>query len=141
MAARAASLTSSGAGKSGNPCARLTASYCKAKRVISQMTDSVKYSAFSESTDRAVLAILSAVGLASAELVIIGFREVKGFMDEHQPAKRVKRVNRTRGSRERVSRTTAWCSKLGPEWRGRGDKFAGKAQHCGPRSGHIRGSA
>ena len=39
------------------------------------MTDSVKYSAFSESTDRAVLAILSAVGLASAELVIIGLRE------------------------------------------------------------------
>src|SRR5260370_12199157 len=75
MAARADSLTSSGAGKSGNPCARLTASYCKAKRVISRMTDSVKYSAFSESIDRAVLAILSAVGLASAELVIIGLRE------------------------------------------------------------------
>src|SRR2546428_7713525 len=78
MAARAASLTASGAGKSGNPCARLTASYCKAKRVISRMTDSVKYSAFSESTDRAVLAILSAVGLASAG-VIISFREREGI--------------------------------------------------------------
>src|SRR5205807_4030313 len=78
MAARAASLTSAGAGKSGNPCARLTASYCRAKRVISRMTDSVKYSAFSESINRAVLAILSAVGLASAGLVIIDFRKGEG---------------------------------------------------------------
>src|SRR5690242_14195953 len=75
MAARAASLTSAGAGKSGNPCARLTASYCKAKRVISRITDSVKYSAFSESIKRAVLAILSGVGLASAGLVIRNFRK------------------------------------------------------------------
>src|SRR5438309_11276028 len=74
MAARAASLTSAGAGKSGNPCARLTASYCRARRVISRMTDSVKYSAFSESIWRAVLAILSGVGLASAGLVIMSFR-------------------------------------------------------------------
>jgi hypothetical protein len=41
MARRAASLTSSGAGKSGNPCDRLTAPYFMASRVISRMTDSV----------------------------------------------------------------------------------------------------
>src|SRR5580704_12578359 len=87
MAARAASLTSAGAGKSGNPWARLTASYCKARRVISRMTDSVKYSAFSESIKRAVLAILSGVGLASAGRVIWIFRGVRESMDEHLTAR------------------------------------------------------
>src|SRR5579863_2037020 len=49
MALLAASFTSSAAGKSGNPCAMLTASYCIARRVISRITDSVKRSALSES--------------------------------------------------------------------------------------------
>src|SRR5215213_9514786 len=48
MAAAAARLRSSGAGKSGNPCERLTAPYLRASRVISRMTDSVKRLAFSE---------------------------------------------------------------------------------------------
>ena len=97
MAARAASLTSAGAGKSGKPCAKLTALCCRARRVISRITDSVKYSAFSESIRRAVAAILSAVGLASAERVIMVLGKAKGFTDEHHRAKRVKR-----------SRTPCW---------------------------------
>src|SRR5437762_4219108 len=42
IASCAARLISAGAGKSGNPCARLTASYIIAFRVISRITDSVK---------------------------------------------------------------------------------------------------
>ncbi len=42
IAAHAASLRSSGAGKSGKPWARFTASCSRATRVISRMTDSVK---------------------------------------------------------------------------------------------------
>src|SRR5438093_8080820 len=42
FASCADSLISRGAGKSGNPCARLTAPYCIAWRVISRITDSVK---------------------------------------------------------------------------------------------------
>src|SRR5437870_10702909 len=42
IASCADSLISRGAGKSGNPCARLTAPYCIAWRVISRITDSVK---------------------------------------------------------------------------------------------------
>src|SRR5579885_3644046 len=38
MASAAARLRISGAGKSGNPCARLTAPCCTARRVISRMT-------------------------------------------------------------------------------------------------------
>src|SRR5579864_2208765 len=49
MAWRAASFTSGEAGKSGNPCAMLTASYCMARRVISRITDSVNCSALVES--------------------------------------------------------------------------------------------
>src|SRR5690349_19395728 len=41
IAAHAASFIGSGIGKSGNPCARLTASCWLAMRVISRMTDSV----------------------------------------------------------------------------------------------------
>src|SRR4029077_734652 len=41
MAARAASLILAGAAKSGNPCARFTAPYNIACRVISRITDSV----------------------------------------------------------------------------------------------------
>src|SRR5215468_802409 len=41
-ASPAAFLISSGAGKSGNPCARFTAPYVMACRVISRITDSVK---------------------------------------------------------------------------------------------------
>src|ERR1035441_5219542 len=48
MASCAARLISAGAEKSGNPCARLTAPYCMACRVISRMTDSVKCSTLSE---------------------------------------------------------------------------------------------
>jgi hypothetical protein len=42
MARLAASFSSAGAGKSGNPWARLTAPLRSARRVISRMTDSVK---------------------------------------------------------------------------------------------------
>src|SRR5579872_3169629 len=42
MARLAASFISVGAGKSGKPCARLTAPLRSARRVISRMTDSVK---------------------------------------------------------------------------------------------------
>src|SRR2546430_365572 len=48
MALRAASLISSGAAKSGNPCDRLTAPYFIASRVISRMTDSVNWLALRE---------------------------------------------------------------------------------------------
>src|SRR5271165_1051917 len=48
MASCAARLISAGAEKSGNPCARLTAPYCMACRVISRITDSVKCSTLSE---------------------------------------------------------------------------------------------
>ena len=41
IAARAASLTSSGAGKSGKPCDRLIAPWATESRVISRITDSV----------------------------------------------------------------------------------------------------
>src|SRR5438034_1856301 len=46
MAAHAASLTAAGAGKSGNPCDRLTPPYMWLSRVISRMTDSVNCVAF-----------------------------------------------------------------------------------------------
>src|SRR5579864_2448369 len=42
IARLAASLITAGAGKSGNPCARLTAPVLSARRVISRITDSVK---------------------------------------------------------------------------------------------------
>ena len=41
IASRAASFSSSGAGKSGNPCERLIAPCAFARRVISRITDSV----------------------------------------------------------------------------------------------------
>src|SRR5258708_1961231 len=43
MASRAAVLMSSGALKSGNPCARFTALCSMASRLISRITDSVKF--------------------------------------------------------------------------------------------------
>src|SRR5438445_9398090 len=46
MAAQAASLIRSGAGKSGNPCDRFTPPYNSLRRVISRMTDSVNCVAF-----------------------------------------------------------------------------------------------
>src|SRR5438094_3679150 len=46
MAAQAASLIRSGAGKSGNPCDRFTPPYISLRRVISRMTDSVNCVAF-----------------------------------------------------------------------------------------------
>src|ERR1051325_11437092 len=49
-------LMSSGAGKSGKPCERLTAPYFRASRVISRMTDSVKRLAFSETWRCSLLA-------------------------------------------------------------------------------------
>src|SRR5207342_3514004 len=44
----AASFSSGGHGKSGNPWARLTAPCCTASRFISRMTDSVKLAALAE---------------------------------------------------------------------------------------------
>src|ERR1700747_786025 len=118
MAARAASLTSGGAGKSGNPCARLTASYCNARRVISRMTDSVKYSAFSESMNLAVLAILSGVGRVSAGLVMLIFERAKKFTDEPRPAK---------PPPERFGRP--WVKKPWQASKVRAYRFADKARH------------
>src|SRR5215510_8894209 len=46
IAAHAASFTTAGAGKSGNPCERLTPPYIWLRRVISRMTDSVNWVAF-----------------------------------------------------------------------------------------------
>src|SRR5262245_12319676 len=46
IAAMAAALTASGAGKSGNPCDRLTPPWRSLSRVISRMTDSVNCVAF-----------------------------------------------------------------------------------------------
>ncbi len=48
IARRAASFTSSGAGKSGKPCERLIAPCRFASRVISRMTDSVKRAALAD---------------------------------------------------------------------------------------------
>src|ERR1700751_451538 len=48
IASCAARLISAGAAKSRNPCERLTASYCSARRVISRITDSVNCSALAE---------------------------------------------------------------------------------------------
>src|SRR5215467_11594618 len=56
MASCAADLISAGAGKSGNPCARLTALCAMASRVISRITDSVKRDAFSLKIPRAACA-------------------------------------------------------------------------------------
>src|SRR5579864_3870638 len=70
MAARAASLTSAGAGKSGKPWARLTALWCMARRVISRMTDSVNWPALTESDLRAACAMVAADELASRGGVI-----------------------------------------------------------------------
>src|SRR5579859_2829817 len=129
MAARAASLTSGGAGKSGNPCARLTASYCNARRVISRMTDSVKYSAFSESINLAVLAILSGVGFASAGLVMLILESGKKFTGEHHRARQTPVLYRN----PRVKKP--WQGSQVLVYR-----FAGKARHCAPRSERIRES-
>ena len=51
MARHAASLISSGASKSGKPWARLMASWRRARRVISRMTDSVNWSDLAETFD------------------------------------------------------------------------------------------
>src|SRR5580704_16302243 len=56
IASCAARLISAGAGKSGKPCERLTALYCKARRVISRITDSVNCDAFAESCALAITA-------------------------------------------------------------------------------------
>ena len=63
MAWRAASLTSADAGKSGNPCARLTASCFWARRVISRMTDSVNRSALADSVRCAAAATRLELGV------------------------------------------------------------------------------
>src|SRR5215204_421875 len=68
MAAAAARLRSSGAGKSGKPCERLTAPCLSASRVISRMTDSVKRPAFCE-TRRRLLTSGVAMGVPSFENV------------------------------------------------------------------------
>src|SRR5688572_27512550 len=47
-ASQAARLMSSGAGKSGKPCDRLTAPWASAWRLMSRMTDSVKLEALAE---------------------------------------------------------------------------------------------
>src|SRR5580700_2079233 len=51
IASCAARLISAGAGKSGKPCERLTALCCRARRVISRMTDSVNWAALDESRE------------------------------------------------------------------------------------------
>src|ERR1043166_3790198 len=51
IACMATRLMSSGAGKSGKPCERLTAPYLIASRVISRMTDSLKREALREMRD------------------------------------------------------------------------------------------
>src|SRR5215470_5600032 len=61
MAWRAASLTDSGAGKSGKPCERFTALCFSARRVISRMTDSVNCSAFAEIMRREICAMEDSV--------------------------------------------------------------------------------
>src|SRR5258707_15803115 len=61
MAWRAASLTESGAGKSGKPCERFTALCFSARRVISRMTDSVNCSAFAEIMRREICAMEDSV--------------------------------------------------------------------------------
>src|ERR1700741_1786822 len=48
IASCAARLISAGAAKSGNPCERFTALYCRARRVISRITDSVNCAALVE---------------------------------------------------------------------------------------------
>src|SRR5271156_4364865 len=50
MASCAARFISAGAGKSGKPCERLTALCCRARRVISRITDSVNWPALKESS-------------------------------------------------------------------------------------------
>src|SRR5580658_1995106 len=49
IASCAALLINAGAGKSGKPCERLTSLCCRAKRVISRITDSVNCADFQES--------------------------------------------------------------------------------------------
>src|SRR5215475_15575509 len=61
MAWRAASLTDSGAGKSGKPCERLTALCFNARRVISRITDSVNCSALAEIMRREICAMEASV--------------------------------------------------------------------------------
>src|SRR6266853_4704291 len=61
MAWRAASLTESGAGKSGKPCERFTALCFNARRVISRMTDSVNCSALAEIMRREICAMEESV--------------------------------------------------------------------------------
>jgi hypothetical protein len=66
IASIAACLMGSGAPKSGNPCARFTAPYFIAWRVISRITDSVNRLAFSDTLDL-------------RETVVIGSRGSDGF--------------------------------------------------------------
>src|SRR5579864_775517 len=56
MASWAARLISAGAAKSGNPCERFTAPYCRARRVISRITDSVNCAALEERRSLAAMA-------------------------------------------------------------------------------------
>src|SRR6266516_1113744 len=60
IAALAASFSSGGHGKSGNPCDRLIASCSSASRVISRMTDSVNDATFE--LTRGILGLLSRAG-------------------------------------------------------------------------------
>src|SRR5882762_3014036 len=85
MALRAASLISSGAAKSGNPWDRLTAPCCKAKRVISRMTDSVNCSAFAESMRREICAIERSGAVISPsqndEIVSVGHSMLRPYKE------------------------------------------------------------
>src|ERR1700676_719987 len=77
IACRAASFTSAGAGKSGNPCERLTALCFSARRVISRMTDSVNCSAFAESMRRAICAMEDSDAVITLKSKVYGRREKK----------------------------------------------------------------
>src|SRR5437899_9603028 len=66
MARQAASLISAGAGKSGIPCARFTAPWSWARRVISRITDSVKLRALFETICLVMGNCLGYVGAAES---------------------------------------------------------------------------
>src|SRR5262249_44212673 len=65
IAAHAASLIACGAGKSGNPCERLTPPYNSLSRVISRITDSVNCVAFLEPVNFDIIAAYDTRGYAA----------------------------------------------------------------------------
>src|SRR6202171_3761479 len=84
-ACRAASFTSFDAGKSGNPWAIFTASYCSASRVISRITDSVKLSVFADSIRRAAIATRLAPLVETSPQLIGEPHSPPAGLPPHQP--------------------------------------------------------